>query len=182
VIDADFFREFFIAYVGEYADHRGLQRNTNDLQVSVIFADDTEMLVLAWRAGPGWTVLLNEDDEMHAVRTRRSQRSRFSRAQHRPSPHCQGHPSALRQWTQATSRQPPAAGRHAYSTPKRQEKGLRNHARPVSAAPPRNRITKGFSNDLKPTAETPIYPAEAEVACSNHAGRIPRASPAASRP
>ena len=25
------------------------------------------MLVLAWRAGPGWIVLLNEDDEMHAV-------------------------------------------------------------------------------------------------------------------
>jgi hypothetical protein len=67
VIEADFFREFFITYVGEYADHRGLQRNTNDLQVSVILADDTEMLVLAWRAGPGWIVLFNEDDEMHAV-------------------------------------------------------------------------------------------------------------------
>jgi hypothetical protein len=56
-----------LQYVCEYADHRGLQRNTNDLLVSVIFADDTEMLVLAWRAGPGWIVLFNEDDEMHAV-------------------------------------------------------------------------------------------------------------------
>jgi hypothetical protein len=39
---------------------------------------------------------------------------------------------------------------------------------------PRNGITKGFSNDLEPTAKTPIYPAEAEVASSNLAGRIKR--------
>lgn len=66
VIDADFFREFFITFVGEYAEHRGLQRNPNDVQVSVI-ADGTEMLVLGWRAGPGWIVLFTEDDYMHTI-------------------------------------------------------------------------------------------------------------------
>jgi hypothetical protein len=67
VIDGDFFREFFGTYVGEYADHRGLQRNTNDLQVSVTLSDQTEMLFVGWRAGPGWIVLFTEQDEMHTV-------------------------------------------------------------------------------------------------------------------
>jgi hypothetical protein len=67
LIDADFFREVFTAYVGEYAEHRGLRRNPVDLLVVVSFANGAEMPVISWRAGPGWIVLFNEDDEMHTV-------------------------------------------------------------------------------------------------------------------
>jgi hypothetical protein len=67
VIDADYFREFLAVYVGEYAEHRGLRRNPDHILVVVTLADGVEMPILGWRAGPGWIVLFNEDDEMHTV-------------------------------------------------------------------------------------------------------------------
>ena len=67
VIDADYFREFFVPYVSEYAEHRGLEQNTSGLQVTVTLANGTEMSVVAWRAGPGWIVFFNEDDQMLTV-------------------------------------------------------------------------------------------------------------------
>jgi hypothetical protein len=67
VIDADYFREFFPLFVREYSDHRGLQRNTTDLQVVVELVDRRELLMVGWRAGPGWIVLFDEGDEMHTV-------------------------------------------------------------------------------------------------------------------
>jgi hypothetical protein len=63
----NFFREFFPSFVHEYADHRELGRNTNELQVTVVLADGTPLLGLGWRAGPGWIVLFTEEDEMHTV-------------------------------------------------------------------------------------------------------------------
>ena len=41
---------------------------------------------------------------------------------------------------------------------------------------PQTRITKSCSNDPVPTAKTRFCPAEAEVACSNHAGRMAQPS------
>jgi hypothetical protein len=87
MIDADSFREFFNEHVGSYAEPRALRKNTYDLQVTVTLADGRELLVLAWRAGPGWIVLFTETDEMHTVPYETITRvSVQRRAQARPDP------------------------------------------------------------------------------------------------
>jgi hypothetical protein len=75
-------------------------------------------------------------------------------------------------WLDAAANAIERTGSDAYSTPKRLETSPFNHAGRPSARGPQTRITKGFSNDPELTQQTPFCPAEAEAACSNHAGRM----------
>jgi hypothetical protein len=67
VIDADYFRNHFPTYVREYAQHRGLQQNTEDLVVAAVLDRGEVFPFIGWRAGDEWIVLFSEDDVMRTV-------------------------------------------------------------------------------------------------------------------
>jgi len=67
VIDQDYFREWLVTLVSEYAGLHDLGRSPTELLLTVELEGGTTWVVIAWRAWPNWIVLFTEDDVMHTV-------------------------------------------------------------------------------------------------------------------